>query len=233
MYASMPLEIARVTMSQLNHSEKDETIAEEKVVKDLICVYYKILGIFVMHGTSHNWKLLVQVAFSHFVYLRKEHVGWTQNDLIRNCSLSDTALIRNLAHRAGFVSDTIPTAVEVLQVTRMVLAGAKSARSISTQIGLPIDRVNQIIESLNGGYGESKYGISSYGAHRAKSNGKEAVSRLVTRSGQFSYRGHLYTLGAAHHGYLASIMECKDQIRISIKQRGEWVFPRRDLLHRK
>ncbi len=181
-----------------------------------------------MHtSTQRNWQALQRLSLAYLKELRHRHPEWKLDDPIAEFELPRTALFLDMAQKAGFVDAATPTAEQVCAVAGMVMRGMWSEATISSGLGIPIETVRAIFESHSKGYGTAPFGVSAYGGNRAFSNGKNGVSRRVTVAGQLSYRGKIYTLGAAYRGRNALVCEKGKQILVSFRDRSPLVLTRR------
>src|SRR5258708_8841808 len=157
--------------------------------------------------TQRTWTSLKRIALEHFKLLRIQQPRWHCEDLLLSLELSPTALLHELAGLAGFKSRAEPSVQEVCAVAGKWMHGVSSPEAIASETNLPVERVHQILDFAQSGYGTSRYGEAPYGGNRKYSDGKSSVPRRVTVKGQLTYRGHTYTLGTAYRGRTVLLQE--------------------------
>ena len=160
-----------------------------------------------MTSTQSNWESLQRVAALHFAQLRHEHRDWHAEELFAALGLPQTALLLELAGKVGFQPRSAPTPMETLAVAKLCLKGIADPEIIAEQTGIAGLRVKAILEMRECGYGTSPYGKAPYGGNRKFSDGRSQVPRRITRQGQLSYRGHLYSLGRLYRCRQALVKE--------------------------
>lgn len=159
-------------------------------------------------GTPADWMALRAMAEARFRELHVAHSDWSVSDLFAHLQLPPTPFLCEMARSAGIAESELQGAKsDDAVVLDMSHRGIWSARVISEETGIPLDRVRNALSTISDGYGMDQYGSSSYGGQRAVSDGTIAVLRRVTEVGQMSYRGHLYSLGNIYRGRVARVIE--------------------------
>lgn len=177
--------------------------------------------------TRQNWLALQEVTLKYFCEIHARHPEWTSEGLVDSLNLPRTALFLELANKAGFKRQAIPSPEQICAVANMIMKGVWSHLTIADELKLPLDVVAKIFESQSRGFGIMPYGVCPYGGNRKVSDGANAVARRVTTAGQISYRGTIYTLGAAYRGRSALIRERGDQLLVTFLDRAPVYIKRR------
>jgi hypothetical protein len=171
-------------------------------------------------STQQNWRALQRLAADLFAQLHVQHPSWCLEEAVAHLKLPRTALLIELLSNAGFPPRREPTPAETLAVDSALLHGVWSERVIAAETGIDVHRVRTIVQMRRGGYGSTPYGKEAYGGNRQTSDGSKAVPRRVTVTGQMSYRGRVYTLGAVYRGRQARVLERGQQLLVLLDRKS-------------
>jgi len=163
-----------------------------------------------------NWQALKGTVLRYFRELRAGHPDWFIETIYKELDLPKTALVKDLAAKAGFLEGRTPTPDEVCAVARLCIKGARTEQEIADNLGISIEKVQAVFEGYGLGYGVQPYGISPYGGNKSFSDGKKAVPRRVSMQGQLSYRGHMYTMGRPYRGRNVRVLEDGQQLHVAV-----------------
>lgn len=182
-------------------------------------------------STQRTWEFLQRIAVLYFQSLNQQHPEWTVEDLAFELNMPTTTLLIRLARTSGFTSTHDPTVYEIDKIRMLIKKGVWSEQVLCSETGISPEKVQQCILLLRAAYGLSPYGQMPYGGRNRKvSDGKSQVSRRVTNSGQFSYRGHLYTLGSSYRGRIAKLHELGKELIVTFNDRPKLILACRHTL---
>jgi len=181
-----------------------------------------------MHSpTKENWEALKRISLLYFKELRTRKPTLSIDDVVTELNLPKSGLIFELLRDACFRDKEAVTAEQACAVASMCLRGVWSQTVISQETGISTQKVDGILRSLKGGYGQLPYGKCSYGGSRKTSTNNQPVSRRVTIAGQLSYRGKTYTLGASYRGRNATVRERGEQLLVTFSDRSPLYLSKR------
>lgn len=163
-------------------------------------------------ATQKNWVALQRIAREFFLQARNANPAWTVEDFFAAYSIPHTALMQGLAKGAGFSNRTEPTPEEIALIQAMLAKGIVEEFSLAQETGIDVLRIRKAVLQLQASYGESSFGVATYGGNRQVSDGRSSVPRRVTLNGQLYYRGHVYNLGTNYRGRIAMVCDQGRQI---------------------
>jgi hypothetical protein len=147
---------------------------------------------------------LRKLALAYLCDLRRRHANWFLEDVLESLKGDNSPELAEMAVHAGFRPKTEPSAREVALVLPLLTKYPREESIISKESGLPEDRVRAVFLFCQAGQGD--YGVCVYGSRKV-SDGITDVQRRITATGQFSYRGKLYTIGVQYRGKIATLKE--------------------------
>jgi hypothetical protein len=178
------------------------------------------------NSTRVNWNALQTIALQYLKDVCLKSPGQSSQDILKKLDLPPTQLFFDLARQAGF-SDNPPASPELTcAIAALFVRGIVSEQAIAKELSVSPELVLSVLESHKNMYGSAPYGAGSFGC-REYSNGNKIVPRQVTMSGQMSYRGENYTLGASYRGRRAMVREKGNHIFVAFVDRPSLCLHRR------
>ena len=179
--------------------------------------------------TRENWRTLQRLAALHLSTLRREHPDWDLETLQRHLNLPTTKLLAELAKEAGFEGSRALFSRQENKILRAMLQGILCPERIAMQARVSLEAVKKFLSENQFPYGSGTYGQVHWGG-----TAKEALDELplsqprsVSRKGQFSYKGRLYSLGASYAGSPCWIREAGERLLIHCPGRGTLTLRKR------
>jgi len=154
--------------------------------KDLISIVIKCLSWIQDHHPSVDFTDLLSQIDLKFVLN-------VHDKLVNNSSSPES--------KVGNISES-----NMHKIESACQAGIWSADVIALESHVSLEVVHRLIGTLPG-YGGLQYGTTKYGRCKSTSERGIPVRRRVSRNGQMSYRGIVYSLGKTYRGRIASVEE--------------------------
>jgi len=147
---------------------------------------------------------LIKTAYFYLGELRNANPNWTFEDLINWLHLPNSKVLREIFNQVG-IRGASSGFTKMNEMLTLRAKGVWCDEVIAEETGASIEYVKAVSGACVAGFGKSPFGIGNFGRNRGLSDGKSFVLRRVSKAGQLSYKGRLYTLGASYRGRIAMI----------------------------